>query len=452
MNPDRSTLTALYLGEAARHGVRPEELTGLLTRMPMIDAFWRGRYLPRPLFLGAAERDRLHADVENLRAVLTSLPDRLFDGDLAAFGRAVGATDRQIAAVLRGGPGQVTSQTRADLYLDESGFKLLEVNHGSPAAGIDTPDFCRAMLAHPVLARFAAEHRLGFPDTMRAHVATILAETGFAAGSQPVLAIATASSMYQRLGPYLDLLAPRWRELGLDAVACDVADLRASGGRVWLNGRAVDIVFRLFMIEHVPETSAGTPFDPVLEAAARGEVQIYTSLDGELLASKMALAMLSDDRNRHLFAPAELAAIDRIVPWTRAVRPGPVTLPDGSAGELMDYAVSHADDLVLKPAMLHGGEGVLVGWQPGLTEREWRDRITAAAGRPFVLQRRVRPVPEPMHRDDGELVPWDVAWGVCTLLGEHGGILTRGLPHTPDVNVINFALGAVGGSALTVQD
>ncbi len=48
--------------------------------------------------------------------------------------------------------------------------------------------------------------------------------------------------------------------------------------------------------------------------------------------SKAALAMLSDQRNRHLFTAAELASLDRILPWTRMVRPGPVTLEDGQTG------------------------------------------------------------------------------------------------------------------------
>ena len=74
-----------------------------------------------------------------------------------------------------------------------------------------------------------------------------------------------------------------------------------------------------------------------------------------MFGSKAPLAMLSDHANRHLFSPAELAAIDRVLPWTRMVRPGPVTLEDGHPVDLLDYAVSHASDLVLKPALLHGG-------------------------------------------------------------------------------------------------
>jgi hypothetical protein len=450
---DHDTLTARYLDEIARCGVSAAETIGALREQPLLDALRHGRYLTRPVFLGRPERDRLHADVENLRTALVSLPDRLFGGDLAAFARAAGASGRQLDAALRSHRAPANGLARADLYLDATGFKLLEMNLGSGVAGIDNADFCRALLTHPVIAGFAAEHGLGFTDTMRAQVESIFAETGLAPGSRPFTAIAADPQLHRLLGSYLRVLAPRWAELGLDAVPCQVGDLRPGrGGRggLWLNGRRVDVVFRLFLLDHVPGTSPAE-MDPVLDAAARGEVAVYTSLDGELFSSKVALAMLSDDVNRHLFSAAELASIDRILPWTRLVRPGPVTLEDGSTAELLDYAAAHAADLVLKPAILHGGEGIVIGWQPGLTEREWRDRLAAACGRPYVLQRRVRPVPELMPAEHGEFVPWIVTWGAFTILGQHGGIYTRGMPAEPGADVINFAVGASVGSGLAVQ-
>jgi hypothetical protein len=448
MNHD--ALTARYLDEIARHGVTAADTVGALRREPLLDALRRGRYLPRPVFLGQRERDQLHTDVENVRAALASLPGRLFGGDLAAFARAVGATRGELDAALRSRGAPAGGLARADLYLDASGFKLLEMNLGSGVAGIDNADFCRALLAHPVIGGFAAEHRLGFTDTMRAQVESIFTETGLAPGSRPVTAIAADSELHRRLGSYLPVLAPRWAELGLDAMACHVGELRAGRGGLWLNGRRVDLVFRLFLLENVPGERRAD-IDPVLDAAARGEVAVYTSLDGELLSSKVALAMLSDERNRHLFSAAELASIDRILPWTRLVRPGPVTLEDGSTAQLMDYAVAHAADLVLKPALLHGGEGIVTGWQPGLTERGWRDKLAAVSGRPYVLQRRVRPVPELMPGERDELVPWLVTWGAFTIAGKHGGIYTRGMPMRPGQDVINFAGGASVGSGLAVQ-
>jgi hypothetical protein len=53
------------------------------------------------------------------------------------------------------------------------------------------------------------------------------------------------------------------------------------------------------------------------------------------------------------------------------VRPGPVTLEDGSQTDLLDYALSHQDDLALKPTLLHGGNGVLLGWHQDTSPQLW---------------------------------------------------------------------------------
>src|ERR1039458_2817933 len=105
---DRATLTARYLDNVRLRGARATDLRGSLTESDLLVSIYGGRYLSRPVFIGAAERDQLHADLENLRTALVSLPDRLYGGDLAAFARAAGAAEVQVSAVDRksGGVGK----------------------------------------------------------------------------------------------------------------------------------------------------------------------------------------------------------------------------------------------------------------------------------------------------------------------------------------------------------
>ena len=362
---DRIALTSAYLDEVKRHGASPAELLGRLPESTFLNAFYTTRrYLCRPVFIGYEERDRLQADVEALRSVLASLPDRLFGGDIAP--RSPGPRRDRLPGVRHGPqPGPAGHPAgRADMYADESGFKLLEFNIGSALGGMENADMARPLLEHPVLARFAAAHGLDFPDTTREQVNDTFVETGFAPGSFPMVAVTDWPSSYHgKLGPYMGILAERWRELGLDAHACHLGELEYRRGRVWLRGRAVDIVARMFMMEYLLQPGAAELMDPLLDAAARGEVAMFTPMDGHLFASKAALAMVSDEQHRPEFSAAELASIDRILPWTRMVRPGPVTLEDGSTADLMDYAAAHPGDLVLKPTLRYGGQGVLPGWR-----------------------------------------------------------------------------------------
>jgi hypothetical protein len=446
---NRAALTASYLNEVKRRGAGTAELLGALPQSDLLAAVYHRRYLSRPLFLGRAERDQLYADIENVRAALVSLPDRLFGGDLAAYARALGANETLVSAVLRSTGRPVTRQARADLYTDASGFRLLEFNIGAAIGGMDNADMCRALLAHPVLAEFAKTHELGYVDSMHEQVSNMFAETGVEPGSYPVVALAASPAVYADIGGYLHHLAVRWRELGLDAYACRAGELAVRGGRVWLGGRAVDMISRLFLVDDFFEPEALAALGPVLDAAGRGEVKMFTPLDSELLGNKAALAMISDEHNRHLFGAAELASFDRIVPWTRMVRPGPATLESGERVDLLDYAATHRRDLVLKPVLLHSGRGVLPGWHPGTSPQLWRQRLTEALSGSYVLQRRIRPVPELFPDDDGELAGWIVTWGVFTGVRGYAGVQARAVTVDSNIGVINVDTGASVGSCLS---
>jgi hypothetical protein len=450
---DRAALTAAYLDEVRQAGAGPAELTGGMAADSgaLLNLFTPGlQYLSRPLFAGQAEAARLQAGVETLRTMLVSLPDRLYGGNFAAFARAAGAEGYEIPAAVASRSDPVSPQARADLYEGADGFGVMEFNMGSALGGMENADMCRTMLQHPVLARFAAEHRLGYVDTMREQVANMRAAAGFGPASAPVVAVTDWPSSYaKRLGPYLHQLARRWREEhGLDAHACHLGELEVRGGRVWLAGRAVDIISRMFLLEHLLEPGSAELMAPVLGAAARGQVAMFTPLDSEVFGSKAGLAMISDERNQAEFSAAELTAVRALVPWTRLVRPGPVTLEDGQQVDLLDYADSHRDDLVLKPALLYGGQDVLAGWHAQTSPQHWREQLSRAVNGPFVLQRRIRPVPELFPGENGTQIPWIVVWGLYTGVNGLGGIISRAGTVASGLAVLNVSAGAQIGCCL----
>jgi len=446
---NRSELTEQYLAEVKRRGVRGSDLVATPPHPPELHAYYHGRYLTRPLFLGHAEKEQLYADLANLRSALISLPDKLYGGDLAGFARAVGMTEVQVSAILRSRGSSVTHQGRADLYADASGFKLLELNLGSALGGIDNSDMCAALLAHPVLAEFAQTHRLDYVDTIREQARCLVAESGFPPGSRPVLATVDWPASYPMLEPLMRYFAVHLRALGIDPIFGHLGQLVVRDGGVWLGDRKVDIIQRVFMLEDLQENPEATALvDPLLDAAARGEVALFTPMDAELFASKGALAMLSDEANRHLFDQPQLASLDRILPWTRMVRPGPVTLEDGRRVDLLDYALGHQHDLALKPTSRHGGHGVLLGWRPDVTAAAWEEQVRAALDGRYVIQRRIRPVPELFPTDAGDPTPWIVSWGVITLRSGYGGVYARASSVESDVEILSLGTGAYSGSCL----
>ena len=214
--------------------------------------------------------------------------------------------------------------------------------------------------------------------------------------------------------------------------------------RVWLGDRPVDVIYRIFMIEDLLHPDGPALINPVLQAAERGEVKIFTPMHSQLYSSKGALALLSDEANRHLCTPGELASLDRLLPWTRMLRAGPVTV-DGERVDLLQVRAGRREQLIVKPTARHGGLGILAGWLAD--DREWERQLRARLGQPFVLQRRVRPEPE-LFPGEGGLEPWVLTWGAYLCGRGYGGMWVRGTADR-DTGGVNMATGAYATCCFT---
>jgi hypothetical protein len=438
---DRDSLTAAYLDEVDRLGPAALDMPAVAREsFDLSMTSYVGRCLTRPVFVDAAGKAQLNTDLMSLYGALSALPDRLFEGDLGAFARAAGMTDAQVTAIQRGAAQAPTHMGRADLYLEGDMFRLMEMNMGSALGGLDNAMMNRAVLKHPAFAAFAEAQRLAYVDTMAEVAYTVLTESKVPSGHRPLMAATDWPASFANLEGRLRYTAIELDRHGIDAVACHVGQLRCAGGRVWLEDRPVDVIYRLFMIEDLLDPAGPELVDPVLRAAERGEVAIFAPMHAELFGSKSALAMLSDEHHRHLLTPAERASLDRLLPWTRMVRPGLVTV-DNETVELAEYAVAAQQDLVLKPTMLHGGTGVVPGWE--VSAPAWKERLAAAMGGTFVLQRRIRAAAEPFPVPGGGQQEWLLTWGAFLGARGYAGMFIRGIADGAG-GVVNTGTGATG--------
>jgi hypothetical protein len=437
-----NSITARYLDEFDRP-ILPFPET------PYAKIRFGGRYLSRPVFLEAAELGALERDLSLVRSALCSLARRLYGGDLVSFARAVGMTALEAECVMRSrGPsaGAVTDMARADLYRDATGFRLLEWNLGSTAGGAECVDMCRALVAVPEVAPFLVKEGLAYVDTGEALLATLRAETGHPAGTDPVVAMVDTPGMFSKVEPVLHTIAARWRAAGLSTTVGHLGQLTRSDGRLLLRGEPIDVVFRVFTFEDALEHLGDGVLEPLLAAVERGEVAMFTPLDAELYGSKGALALLSDPAGQIGLTAEERDACARLLPWTRRVHAGEAVLEDGSSVDLLAYALAHQNDLVLKPSFSYGGSGVMVGADPAITPAMWRDALTRAVDGCSVLQRLVRPEPEwfPSAAPGGP-VAWNVVWGVFTMRQGYSGAMARAVPTEAGDAVVNIAQGAFVG-------
>ncbi|MCD0484239.1 ATP-grasp domain-containing protein [Streptacidiphilus sp. ASG 303] len=410
-----------------------------------------GQALNRPVFLAAADRLRLEADLNGLFDLLTTIPDRLFDGDRRAFARAVGMTPTQVDLVMRGAGRRMPPMSRADMYREPAGFKLMELNTGSSLGGWQMGEFARTVREDRAFRAFADAEHLVHPDPV-ARIAAVLREEAAAAGfdlpERPVLAITEWPDGYAKTKPWLDFVVPDWLRNGFDAVVCHLGELDYRDGDPYVHGRRVDVVYRIFLPGELEEGQRSHDLvDPLLDAVERGRTFLFAGLDCELYGNKGSLAMLSDERNRGAFGTAEHALVERILPWTRFLRDEKVQR-HGESVDLLPYVLAHQDRLALKPTLLYGGVGVVPGWSVG--PEEWEAHVRGAVGGPFVVQERVLPVAERFVADSGRgFERMVVAYGVLMVGSEYSGMLVRGTPD-PGVGIVSMSNGAQIGCCFHV--
>jgi hypothetical protein len=112
----------------------------------------------------------------------------------------------------------------------------------------------------------------------------------------------------------------------------------------------------------------------------------------KILHKKASLAVLSDERNAHLYSTEEREAIDLHIPWTRRVEDR-TTLHNGLPVDLLPYIARYREKLVLKANDEYGGKGIYLGWET--PSDEWERAIKQGLEEPYIVQERVDQVGEP---------------------------------------------------------
>ena len=165
----------------------------------------------------------------------------------------------------------------------------------------------------------------------------------------------------------------------------------------------------------------------------------------KLLHKKASFALVSDERNAHLFTAREQEAIRQHIPWTRMLQERSTLDPDGTPIDLLSYASAHKDQLVLKPNDEYGGKGVLIGWETD--QATWEAALRLGLDEPTIIQARAWIAYEDFPSVDEQ---GNVAFGQrlvdCDPFLFHGDLVGACLTRLSTVTLLNVTAG--GGSVL----
>jgi uncharacterized circularly permuted ATP-grasp superfamily protein len=244
-----------------------------------------------------------------------------------------------------------------------------------------------------------------------------------------------------------EILAAWLEAEGIEAFIADPRDLDLADGVLSHRGRRIDLVYRRLttadMVARPDECRT------LVQAAAAGAVAVLDPIRNSLLDRKAIFALLTDPARDLGLSPPARAAVRRSVPWTRLVREGTATAPDGGRVDLLAHLRSGREHLVLKPNHDYGGRGVHLGWE--LSADEWDRALDEALEGEWVAQEAV-PLPPPVAypglEDPAERRDYHESTDPYLFLGELGGVLTR----LSAGGVANVTSGATATPAFIVDD
>jgi hypothetical protein len=173
---------------------------------------------------------------------------------------------------------------------------------------------------------------------------------------------------------------------GLNIVHADPSELTLRSKEVCYGDRVIDVAYRDYEVRDLIELEkTGVDLRPIRTLFKQN--RIISSMAGDF-DHKSCWELLTDPQfTQKYFTAEERQVFRRHILWTRVLTDRQTTLPDGQMGDLLEFARSEHELLVVKPNRSYGGDRVLMG--PLFTSDEWAAAVDRAVAdtEPWVVQR-----------------------------------------------------------------
>jgi glutathionylspermidine synthase len=283
-------------------------------------------------------------------------------------------------------PGYVSLATssRLDAYINKSGFHFLEYNAETPAGVGDQMQLEKLFLTLPPLKHFLETNDHWLPKPHEALLRSLVATYHEWGGEEERPQIAIVDWNGVPTASEFRVLRDFFVQSGFPAVIADPHDLQYDGTHLFVDGFRIDVLYKRVIIhEFLSE------FDrdhPLIKAYRNGHLCMANSFRSKLAHKKSSFVVLSDPEYHDLFAPSELEAIRKHIPWTRYVKNSRTSFY-GADCDLVSLIKAEQNQFVLKPNDDYGGHGVFLGWE--MDSAKWDEAINTALQKPYVVQERV---------------------------------------------------------------
>jgi uncharacterized circularly permuted ATP-grasp superfamily protein len=363
----------------------------------------------RPQLMTRQRYERAVAAAQGVHSALAALEKAILKDEVLRGELGLEPEEERLAMADPGFTHSSPSVRLDSFFADE--VRFVEYNAESPAGMAYSDNLAAIFSGLPVMKAFRKQFRGAFMPTRRRQLRSMLnAFRQWGKGARPVIAIVDWEGL--PTAPEFEMFKAFFEEAGVRTLICDPRALELRRGRLYAQGKAVNLIYRRVLTSEL--LARGDDTRVLRDAYVAGAACVVNSFRAKLLHKKMSLALLSDPRYARLYTPAQRAAIRRHIPWTRRVRP-----------ELAEDIARRREKLVLKPNDEYGGKGVILGWT--VSQPEWEAAIETATTQRYVVQEAV-PIPHvpfPVVLDGLRYLDLMVDLDPYLFDGRPGGFMTR---------------------------
>lgn len=399
---------------------------------------------PRPGLIDSKTINEIGKDSEEILKIITSLPERIFAGDLSSFCSYLGFSDLQYNLISKTFGDNIGLMSRADLFFEKDfTYKFLEFNVDSSVGGLEIAAVNKVMENIDFYKEWIKKYDFQYDDPLLNFVnmiKEIVQKKGIEHKDFTIAVIDWHTYMDGYMWS-LNLIKQYLLEANFRVVVCNQKDVKNINGALYHEGEKIDLVYRVFLGDDALENPE--ELIPILTAYEQEKVILINGVHTEIYSNKVIFALLSDPQYEKYYTKEEQILINKCIPMTRILN-DEITILNGESINLIEYITENKNNLVIKPAQGYGGENVLLGWN--MPVKEWKEsiiKITNSKDK-YIVQEKVNPVIEQMPLLQGDnLVVEDsiMNWGIYVFDGKYSGAMIRGL-SSDEHGVINAAKGA----------
>ena len=412
---------------------------------------------PWPTFLSNEKKEIFRDAGIKLCNLIKAIPKRLFNNDIGKMSDFY-ALPKQVLALQTEGITKAHLDNliaRGDFILSASGLKCLEYNIAGNLGGWKLPLWESLYLKNPLILQFLKEYGVEIKNKNSIEVflehCIQSAEGLVSLAGDNEINVAMVIKSNDGKDPdgiygYLDrlmkeLLKAKHTSLSGNVFGCDYKHLEVKDDWVYYNGKRIHVL---------TENYKGLVPPPIFKVFMSGHIRIMNGPVTGLLSSKLNLALLSEHEDSDIFDDEEREAIKKYVPWSRRLVAGE-TLYGEKKIQLEDFVLSNKDNLVIKPSLGFGGDGVYIG--RNVTVIEWEALVkTALRRKDYLVQELVESISPLYQYGESGTARYDMAWGFFIFGSRYGGTFLRVIPKKNGPSVINTHQGAQISAVFDVAD